>query len=366
MKSLRNLVDIQNVTVVSAIHQPRKFIFDLFDSLLLLGVGGRVVYHGTTVKCIPYFRGLNYTMPIGESLADWLIDISSGRLDPDNVGESDEQDASERREWVETTTRLDRALPSSFDSLSGPGEKANVLGIEDKELHGEFQASGAATARTPEAVLDNERNVHSAFRDPVSVKPVNTLQSETRGRTTKLNEQESTDAPEFGGSEKAEELDRQELGAVALGRSKKVKGIKLTAGKLAQDFEEAKARRAWLYDEWIKHFQSLDDAEKSIYDAPERYPLPKRMLKPTFREQLVLQLRRAVLVAWRNRFTKVVDTMIIVGSVILISLIDGIEEVSLAGTDPDVSFETAVRPQKEDFAYIAFQNFRWANVRQIE
>ena len=36
MESLRNLCDKQGVTVVSVIHQPRKFIFDLFDSLILL------------------------------------------------------------------------------------------------------------------------------------------------------------------------------------------------------------------------------------------------------------------------------------------------------------------------------------------
>jgi len=40
MQSLRRLVDNQGVTVCSVIHQPRKFIFELFDDLILLGVGG--------------------------------------------------------------------------------------------------------------------------------------------------------------------------------------------------------------------------------------------------------------------------------------------------------------------------------------
>jgi ABC-type multidrug transport system ATPase subunit len=48
MKSLKTLVETNGVTVCSVIHQPRKIIFDLFDSLVLLGVGGRMVYHGPT------------------------------------------------------------------------------------------------------------------------------------------------------------------------------------------------------------------------------------------------------------------------------------------------------------------------------
>lgn len=85
MKSLKTLVDRQGVTVCSVIHQPRKFIFDLFDSLVLLGVGGRVIYHGNTRGAQAYFESLNYALPAGESLADWLIDISSGRLEPQEL-----------------------------------------------------------------------------------------------------------------------------------------------------------------------------------------------------------------------------------------------------------------------------------------
>lgn len=84
MKSLKNLVEKDGVTVVSVIHQPRKFIYDLFDSLILLGVGGQMIYHGPTEGAEPYFGRLNYHLPLGESVADWLIDISSGRLEVKN------------------------------------------------------------------------------------------------------------------------------------------------------------------------------------------------------------------------------------------------------------------------------------------
>ena len=95
MKSLRSLVDNQRVTVCSVIHQPRKFIYDLFDSLVLLGVGGRMVYHGPTGGAEDYFGTLHYKLPPGESVADWLIDISCGRLAPEIHPDFANQSSSE-------------------------------------------------------------------------------------------------------------------------------------------------------------------------------------------------------------------------------------------------------------------------------
>lgn len=87
MGSLKNLVATQGVTILSVIHQPRKAIFDAFDSLILLGVGGNMVYNGPTEEAEIYFAGMSppYYLPMGESLADWLIDVSSGLLPPNEV-----------------------------------------------------------------------------------------------------------------------------------------------------------------------------------------------------------------------------------------------------------------------------------------
>lgn len=83
MKSLKSLAEVQGVTVCCVIHQPRKFIYDLFDSLFLLGAGGKTVYHGSASGARQYFERLKYTLPNEENVADWLIDISSGRLRPE-------------------------------------------------------------------------------------------------------------------------------------------------------------------------------------------------------------------------------------------------------------------------------------------
>jgi ABC-type multidrug transport system ATPase subunit len=82
MKNLSNIVRNKGMTVCSVIHQPRKQIFEVFDSLILLGVGGKMVFHGKTSYAKEYFESLGYVMEGGEALADWMIDISSGELSP--------------------------------------------------------------------------------------------------------------------------------------------------------------------------------------------------------------------------------------------------------------------------------------------
>ncbi len=62
----------------------------MFDSLILLGIGGKLIYHGPTLGAEPYFAALKYELHKGESLADWLIDISSGRLEHDNTTSLDD------------------------------------------------------------------------------------------------------------------------------------------------------------------------------------------------------------------------------------------------------------------------------------
>lgn len=82
MQSLKRLVQNNGMTICTVIHQPRKAIFELIDTVILLGTGGAVVYQGPTKDALQYFTEAKYTLPEGESLADWLIDISSGDLDP--------------------------------------------------------------------------------------------------------------------------------------------------------------------------------------------------------------------------------------------------------------------------------------------
>lgn len=59
MRSLK-LIAQSGRTVCATIHQPSSSVFEMFDDLLLMKKGGRVVYHGelgqSSCNLIEYFR----------------------------------------------------------------------------------------------------------------------------------------------------------------------------------------------------------------------------------------------------------------------------------------------------------------------
>ena len=52
------------MTVVAVLHQPRYEIFEMFDDVLLLGKGGKMVYFGPGNRCEDYFERYLYSMKI--------------------------------------------------------------------------------------------------------------------------------------------------------------------------------------------------------------------------------------------------------------------------------------------------------------
>ena len=67
------------ITVVTVIHQPRYSVFRCFSHCMLFAKGGRLVYLGPTGSIQRYFEELGFTLPAGENVADWFIDIVSGQ-----------------------------------------------------------------------------------------------------------------------------------------------------------------------------------------------------------------------------------------------------------------------------------------------
>mgnify|MGYP005850275165 CR=1 FL=1 len=227
MKSLKKLVETNGVTVCAVIHQPRKVIFDLFDSLILLSVGGKMCFHGPTEHAQPYFEEKGYKLPEGESVADWLIDISSGQLAPDADGPMEE----------EKPKKVGRALER---------------GVSKREMG---EGGGAVT--------------------------ISNLQEE--------------------------ESDVQAL------------------------------RREELAKSWKEYFskENRNISKKSrqqFYSKPKPTYLPEAIIKPSFWEQFWVQVHRALKVAKRNAFYKLVDTFVIVLFGAIISYLQG---VTVLSTDAD-------------------------------
>ena len=73
-----------------------------------------MVYHGPTNNSLDYFNRLGYVLPQGESVADWLIDISSGRLEPEREHENASPEAVD-----EGRTESQRSVEVVLTSLDG-------------------------------------------------------------------------------------------------------------------------------------------------------------------------------------------------------------------------------------------------------
>ncbi len=105
--------------------------------------------------------------------------------------------------------------------------------------------------------------------------------------------------------------------------------------------EKAKERRHALYDCWYSYYNTRSHEELERYTPPEPYDLPKAVEKPLFWTQLGVQIERNLLILWRNRNSKLIDTTMIVGAVVLISLLQGVTEVARP-QHPALSFDQLI------------------------
>ncbi|KAL3921731.1 MAG: hypothetical protein SGILL_002591 [Bacillariaceae sp.] len=398
MKGLKHLVEKDGVTVVSVIHQPRKFIYDLFDSLILLGVGGRMVYTGPTENAESYFGRLNYSLPPGESMADWLIDISSGRLEPDNhVAESKRAESfkvrkratknhlslpplravlseDESQAWTSSTVddHILKMLQSEpgiaavgwkADPEEGKGDNSpRAVEVNDDKSPNSDGTDGTAPLKVSSGSDESEQADSRSVDSGPLVRKISFERPRTPPASSSLDEkeEESADSP----------ISRRSTSRLAAagrvvtdGNCVGAKGV--TTGKVVQALEEAKQRRAWLCEEWSKHFDKMSPEEKSIYKPPKRYDLPMQIEEPTFGTQFRYQLGRALIVAWRNRFSKIIDFTIIILAVIVITALDGVTTVSLEN-DPDIPYEVMIRPLEDDVPKMYEQLFSYSMTHQIQ
>lgn len=65
-QTLRRIAHVRNILVTAIIHSPSPSTFRLFDDILLLGKGGRVVYFGATEKLHSYLSEVGFLCPAEE------------------------------------------------------------------------------------------------------------------------------------------------------------------------------------------------------------------------------------------------------------------------------------------------------------
>lgn len=66
------------VNVVAVLHQPKNEIFEQFDNVLLLGVGGRTVYLGPASEMTDYFARIGFPLPPRTNPCDFVMDVVAG------------------------------------------------------------------------------------------------------------------------------------------------------------------------------------------------------------------------------------------------------------------------------------------------
>ncbi|PLW38508.1 hypothetical protein PCASD_13765 [Puccinia coronata f. sp. avenae] len=76
VESLSQLAKNYQRTIILTIHQPQSNIVSLFDQLVLLGHGGRLIYSGAFEACHDYFAQIGHACPAGYNVADFLIDLT--------------------------------------------------------------------------------------------------------------------------------------------------------------------------------------------------------------------------------------------------------------------------------------------------
>lgn len=129
MHAVRQLANQQR-TVICTIHQPSPQTYALFDKLLLLGKGGRVLYYGAANAAVDYFQQGIFRFPYleGSNPAEFVIAVASGSLSPQNypvvdgitsaAGENGEKVSSEALFTVFQSSALAQDLNHRVQSIT--------------------------------------------------------------------------------------------------------------------------------------------------------------------------------------------------------------------------------------------------------
>lgn len=313
MESLKHLVS-EGVTVISVIHQPRTDIYDMFDNLFLLGIGGRTVYHGPAANARSYFENLGFQMKEGESQADWFLDISSGDIET-----SDNTDIE-----IGGTNRRLSIFDNSFE-VAMRYDTTLVLGQPENVELGNFFVKEVAKIRYATAV---QKNVIQVGDKVVGIDGHSLGQMTLSQANALLDNHDNSSTLFIQLSHPVEE----EHDSILLESCHLLCPDKPSNEDTA--LVKSRLAREKLYRQWNIHFENVNLSVKAKYfDHPEAFPLPimpKNM--PRWR-QLFVQLRRNTLLSWRNRNSRMIDAGVVLAAIFLITLLTGHTESSF-NSDP--------------------------------
>ncbi|KAL9226951.1 hypothetical protein vseg_002704 [Gypsophila vaccaria] len=137
---------VAGVNICMVVHQPSYALFRMFDDLILLAKGGRMVYHGSVRQVEDYFAGLGINVPERVNPPDYFIDILEGLVEPS---------ASSRVNFKELPLRwmLHNGYPVPEDMRS------EVAGLEMSQRSGSSISAGENETFAVELWQDVRDNV---------------------------------------------------------------------------------------------------------------------------------------------------------------------------------------------------------------
>ncbi|KAL7544721.1 hypothetical protein ACHAWF_008084 [Thalassiosira exigua] len=331
MDSLKRLVMLQGMTVASVIHQPRTDIYDMFDSLFLLGVGGRTVFSGPATEAKSYFENLGFQMRPGESQADWFLDISSGDIEAENIEAGRMNDGGVDKTPLQRkpaqTMRFEVAIHIQN------GHIGFDLGQPRGDQRGNFVVTEVGKIEYETTFLRGQNNYVQVGDKVVGINGNGVGQMTHEDVESLLKEQYDESAIED--SVVFVELMRQEeLQSIVDSEDDHIKDEQASFlisnerhGKVANEdgaLLKARVAREKLFRQFQIHFDNLDQSQKErIYEPPTAYALPQPPKAVPFWSQLIVQLRRNCLLTRRNLDSKVIDFGILLVAIFAITLLAG-------------------------------------------
>jgi hypothetical protein len=109
------------MNIILVMHQPRYSIFQMMDTITLLGSGGYCMYAAPASSCVNYFSQLGYVIPANDNPADILLDIVTN-----HANHHEKEIATETRiqEFLEQGRRAVNKIILNIDRKHGDGVQA--------------------------------------------------------------------------------------------------------------------------------------------------------------------------------------------------------------------------------------------------
>ena len=282
----------------------------MFDSLFLLGVGGRTVYHGPATDCRSYFENIGFQMREGESQADWFLDISSGDVvsgDIKAVGTNDGSEVAKQNKELafgqsfEVALRVEEEHPDLVLSQLGGFDRGNfVIKEVGKVRYAKINSPGHDIQ-----VGDKVVGINGDGIDQLTLEDVGVLLSKDSISTT----ENSIVFIQILRQPEGEQL-------VQVSEDSCEDSLLLNPDKPANEegaLVKAQMAREMLYRQWNMNFEILSPSLKKIYyDPPNPFSLPNPPKPVPGWRQLLVQLHRNCLLSWRNGNSRLIDFGILI------------------------------------------------------